>query len=116
MKEKSVFNLEENKVGALCYLLGWFSGIFFLIAERRNKFVRFHALQSTIWFGVLTIIMAILDLLKHIWLIGILFGIVSGIVGFVMVISWLVLMFMAYRGARFKIPVLGDAVEEHTEK
>ena len=116
MSGKSVFNLDEKLAGLLSYALIWVSGIFFLVTERENKFVRFHALQSTIWFGALCILSGILGLLKHIWLIGGIFGFLSWLVGIVMFVSWLVLMFMAYKGAEFKIPVLGDAVAEHINK
>ena len=116
MSRKSVFNLDEKIAGLLCYALGWVSGIFFLIADRENRFVRFHALQSTIWFGILSILSAILGILRHIWLIGWLFGLLASLLGIVCFVSWLVLMFMAFRGTQFKIPVLGDAVEEHVNK
>ena len=33
------------------YGLGWITGLAFLLAERENRFVRFHAMQSTIVFG-----------------------------------------------------------------
>ncbi|MCL2461454.1 MAG: hypothetical protein FWF44_02220 [Defluviitaleaceae bacterium] len=117
MSGKSVFNLDEKIAGLLCYALGWATGIFFLIAERNNRFVRFHALQSTIWFGALSILTFVFGrILKHIWIIGGIFGFLSWLVGIICVVSWLVLMFMAFRGAEFKIPVLGDAVAEHVNK
>ncbi|MCL2352690.1 MAG: hypothetical protein FWC55_09185 [Firmicutes bacterium] len=116
MSGKSVFNLDEKIAGALSYVLGWASGIFFLITERENKFVRFHALQSTIWFGALSILSVIFGLLKHMWLVGRLFGALGWVAGVVCFASWLFLMFMAFKGARYKIPVLGDAVEEHVDK
>jgi len=116
MTGKSAFNLDEKIAGLLCYAFLWVSGIFFLITERENRFIRFHALQSTIWFGAGSILLFVLGLFKHLWVIGWLFGLVSGIVGFAMFASWLFLMYMAYKGSEFRIPVLGDAVAEHVSK
>ena len=53
--EKTSTGLDENIAGLLCYVLGWVSGIVFILIERENKFVRFHAIQSIVVFGVLTV-------------------------------------------------------------
>ena len=47
--------LKENTAGVLCYVLGWVTGIVFLIIEPKNKFVRFHALQSIITFAAVNV-------------------------------------------------------------
>jgi hypothetical protein len=39
--------LQENVAGLLCYILGWVTGIIFLLIDKR-PFVRFHAAQSII--------------------------------------------------------------------
>ena len=49
--EKTALGLDANVAGALCYALGWVTGVAMLIMERENRFVRFHALQSTVVFG-----------------------------------------------------------------
>ncbi|MDZ4246338.1 MAG: hypothetical protein U1D67_04370 [Dehalococcoidia bacterium] len=54
--EKTSTGLAENVSGLLCYVLGWISGIVFLILEKENKAVRFHAFQSIIVFGILSLI------------------------------------------------------------
>ena len=52
---KTSTGLEENIAGLLCYVLGWISGLIFLLVETENKFVRYHAVQSIIVFGTLNI-------------------------------------------------------------
>jgi len=47
---------DENVEALLTYVLGWITGIVFLILEKNSKFVRFHAMQSTITFLGLTIL------------------------------------------------------------
>ena len=40
---KTSLGLEENVAGLLTYVLGWLTGLIFLLAEKKSKFVRFHA-------------------------------------------------------------------------
>ena len=64
--EKTSTGLDENVAGLLCYVLGWISGIVFLLIEPENKFVRFHAIQSIIVFGILNVAGIILNLIPFI--------------------------------------------------
>ena len=48
--------LTENVAGLLCYVLGWITGVIFLLIESENKFVRYHAMQSIVVFGALNAI------------------------------------------------------------
>ena len=41
--------LSENVAGLLCYILGWITGLIFLLIDKR-PFVRFHAAQSIVVF------------------------------------------------------------------
>jgi uncharacterized membrane protein len=98
--------LEPNVAGLLCYLGIWISGIVFLVLERENRFVRFHALQSIIVFGALTIASA---LLAWIPFVGGFFGGAIWVLAFVL---WIVLMVKAYQGDLFRIPAAGDLAEK----
>lgn len=89
--------LPKNTAAALSYVLGWLTGIVFLLIEK-DPFVRFHAMQSIIVFGALTVLM-------FIPVIGWMLSPLLWIVGFVL---WLVLIFKAYQGEEFKLPFVGD--------
>ena len=54
--------LSENVAGLLCYLLGWITGLIFFLIDKR-PFVRFHAAQSIVVFGGLTVIRIVLSML-----------------------------------------------------
>jgi uncharacterized membrane protein len=101
--------LTPNLAGALSYLLGPVTGIIFLVLERTNNFVRFHAMQSTV-LGVAWIIVSIaLSVLSGIvpvigWIFGLLISVVLGIGGFIL---WLLLMWNAYQGKEWELPVVG---------
>ncbi|MCJ7763551.1 MAG: DUF4870 domain-containing protein [Dehalococcoidales bacterium] len=108
--EKTASGLQENVAGLLCYVLLWVSGLIFYLIETDNKFVRFHAVQSIIVFGALTIASALLDWIP---IVGGFFGAVIGILGFVL---WIVLMVKAYQGIKYKLPVVGDLAEKWSAK
>jgi len=97
--------LEPNVAGLLCYLGGWISGIVFLVIEQKNRFVRFHALQSIVTFGALTVAGALLGWIPY---AGDVFRIVIGILAFIL---WIVLMVKAYQGELYKLPVAGQVAE-----
>jgi len=99
---KTSTGLEENVAGLLCYVLGWVSGLVFILIEKENKFVRFHAMQSIIVFGVLTVARIILAWIP---IIGWILGIIIGIGAFVL---WIILMIKAYQGEEFKLPIVAD--------
>jgi len=124
MTKKSVFDLDENIVAALSYIFGPFSGIFVLVMEKENKFVRFHALQSTLWFLMLMVVGWVLRLIIGIfswvpiinWLVGAAIGIVLGIGSLIYFGSKIFLIIKAYTGATCKIPVIGDVVWTQVNK
>ena len=110
MTKKSVFGLDENVAGALCYALLFFSGIVILIMEKENKTVRFHALQSTLWFIALSVVSTVAG-----W-IPLLRGPLGSLIWLVTLVSWAFLMYSAFVGKKFKIPMIGDVVEAQIGK
>ena len=104
---KTSTGLDENVAGLLCYVLGWISGLVFFLIEKENKFVRFHALQSIIVFGVLSIASLILSYIPWIgWLLG-------GLISILALVLWIILMIKAYQGEKFKLPWAGDLAEKN---
>jgi len=102
---ESTINLSSNVVGVLCYLGIWVTGIVFFVLEQKNKWIRFHACQSIVVFGGLSILTAIFGWIP---LVGWVFSTIIWICGFVL---WLILMAKAYQGERFKLPFAGDIAE-----
>ena len=98
--------LQENVAGLLCYLLGWLTGIIFLLIDKR-PFVRFHAAQSIVVFGILFVIRLILSFgVFGTGLYGFgLWSMISLLVSVVTLVAWLVLMIMAYHGKMYEVPL-----------
>ena len=104
--DKTSTGLNPNTAALLSYLFGWLTGIIFFILEKDNKYVRFHALQSIIVFGILSVAGSILGWIPFFgWVVGTLIGILTFIL-------WLVLMIKAYQGEKYKIPWAGDFAEK----
>ena len=107
--EKTSTGLDANLAAALSYLLGFVSGAVFLVLEKENRFVRFHALQSVLAFGGVTLLWVLLNAVP---ILGFVLGVLVIIPA--SAIIWLLLMFKAYQGEEFKLPVVGPIAEERS--
>ncbi len=105
--EKTSTGLDANLAAALTYLIGFITGIIFLLVEKENRFVRFHAMQSTLLFAG---IVAIDILLQIVPLVGAV--VVFMVVIPISAILWLVLMYKAYQGEEFQLPIVGAMAAE----
>ena len=100
--------LKKTTAGALAYVLGPITGIKFLLIEK-DPFVRFHAMQSTVVFVVLFVLQ---------WILGItiiLFPL-SALVGLVAFVLWLILIYKAWQGEEWEVPVLGKIARNLLKK
>src|SRR5215470_14788329 len=95
--------MSNNVAGLLCYILGFITGIIFLVIEpyKNDKFVRFHAFQS-IFFSLVSMVIS--------WVLGAVvvgmlfsggggFGFALMIVRLVQLaffVGWIFLMYKAY--------------------
>lgn len=102
----TVTGLAENIEGVLCYSFGFVTGIIFLILEKKNEFVRFHAMQSVITFlGYYLFIKVAI----YIPILGWLLAMLTWPLGLLL---WVLLVFKAYKGERYKLPYIGDFAEK----
>jgi uncharacterized membrane protein len=111
---KATFGLDENVASAACYVLGWLTGIIFFLVEKENKTVRFHAMQSILTFLPLTVIIWILSaLFMGVAMMGGwgIWWIIITLIEIVMLILWLFLMYKAYLGEKFLVPIVGPIAE-----
>lgn len=107
--DKTSMGLEQNVAGLLSYVLGWITGLIFFLLEKDNRFVRFHAMQSIIVFGGLTVISLVIGVIPFLgWLISSLLSILA-------LILWILLMIKAYQGVWYKLPWVGDLAEKYSK-
>ena len=101
--------LQENVAGLLCYVLGWVTGIIFLLIDKR-PWVKFQAAQSIVLFGGLTVLRIALAFMGG--LFGGFFGWgLSSILALVGVILWIMLMVKAYQHETFRVPIVADIAD-----
>ncbi|AUX09391.1 hypothetical protein AArcSl_1763 [Halalkaliarchaeum desulfuricum] len=113
--------LDSNVAGALSYLLGPITGILFYLVEDDDEFVRFHGAQSTIVFGGLfvlsigmTVLLTVLAVIPVVgWIAGALLGIVSILLAPVAFVAWLFLMYKAYQGSEYSVPIAGPYARKY---
>ncbi|MGA7312361.1 MAG: zinc-ribbon domain-containing protein, partial [Silvibacterium sp.] len=99
--------LQENVAGLLCYVLGWLTGLIFLLLDKR-PFVRFHAAQSIVVFGALFLIRLVLTfgiLGSGFYTFLSLWSLISMLVSLLTLVLWIVLMVQAYQGKMFEVPI-----------
>ena len=109
--------MSENVAGLLCYVLGWVTGIIFFLIDKR-PFVRFHAAQSIVVFGGLSVIRIVAGIFfgAGVMMMGGFgaYGFASALYGLISLVAfvlWIVLMVKAYQGERFKVPVAAGIAE-----
>ncbi len=118
---KTSLGLSSNVGAMLCYIanflccLGIILSIVFLITEKENRFVKFHALQSLLIFAVyaaLAIAVEIIGLVLRIAVGDILSGLITWglwcLVTLIVVIFWIIGGIKAYAGQWYKVPGVGN--------
>ena len=108
MATKSGTGLNKNMAGALAYVLGPVTGIIFLVIEK-DPYVRFHAMQSIVVFIGLFVLQFILGLTIFLLPLVPLVGIVSFVL-------WLLLIYKAWQGQKWEVPLLGKFAKQLADK
>jgi uncharacterized membrane protein len=111
--------IEENVAGLLSYILGWITGLIFLLIDKR-PFVKFHAAQSIafniaivavyIAFGIVGFVVTMIGAAIHLP-IGFFMVFLWPIIGIGVLIAWIFVMYKAYSHEKYKLPIIGDIVE-----
>lgn len=119
--------LSENVAATLSYAAGWITGIVFLLIDKR-PYVQFHAAQSIVVFGGLSLLRTVVGLAFGIsvafgrwgdwadwhpgpWAGYSAGGALLGLLSLTMFVLWLLLMVKAYQGECFRIPIAADVAE-----
>ena len=121
----SFMNLDSNVGAMLCYIanflccIGVILAIIFLVTEKENRFVKFHALQSLFLAAfqiVVGIVIGILGLLLSLalnafdmsWMAWILILGLRFILLIIFLILWIMAGIKAYGGQWYKLPIVGN--------
>jgi uncharacterized membrane protein len=122
---KTQLGLESNLGAALCYLanficcLGLVLAIVFLVTEKENRFVKFHAVQSLflvatqiavgIVVEILGLIVSIVLGMVHLgWVAWLLLFCLRIVLFLIFCAIWIIAGVKAYGGQSYKLPLIGE--------
>jgi uncharacterized membrane protein len=108
--------LTQNVAAGLSYVFFWVSGLIIFLTEKQNRFVRFHAMQSILFFGGISIITFILRFFTFLPLLGFFIGLIIALLWVVWLVGWIVLMINGFQGKYFKLPIIGDYAEKYADQ
>jgi uncharacterized membrane protein len=104
---RSSLGLDANLAAVLAYAGVFVTGIVLLGLEKNSRFVRFHAMQSTLTFlgvGVLTAVVNAVPFIGQVFSVLVIWP--------ASVLLWGVLMLQAFRGRWWKLPFIGDIADK----
>lgn len=113
---ESSMGMAQNTAAGLSYLAFWVTGIIFFLLEKKNRFVRFHAMQSILFFGGLTVLEIALNIVNSVVYIPFFGFCLYGLISLVWIVGWIVLMINGFQGKYFKLPVVGDMAERYANQ
>jgi len=111
--------IDENIAGLLCYLVGWVTGLIFLLIDKR-PFVKFHGAQSialnicfvAVWilYAIFSFFITMVSAMLH-FPIGFISFFLMPVIGLAFLAVWIFVMFKAYSHEKYKLPIIGNVVE-----
>jgi uncharacterized membrane protein len=117
----TTFVITAETTAGFSYLFWWISGLLVYFNERENRYVRFHAVQSILLTGALSVFSVIAFTIaalfndffqsshQHFWqtlAIG-----TTALSLLIVLIPWLVAMLAAFTGTYLQLPIIGDYAE-----
>jgi uncharacterized membrane protein len=109
--------MDKKTAALLSYLVGWITGIIFLFVGKDDPDVKYHAAQSIVFFGGITIIEILVGIVTSISSSLSFLGWLSFLLNIVTFVGWLYCLYKAWtgNGARFEIPVIGSIITPNAE-
>ncbi|MQY21410.1 hypothetical protein NRB20_45210 [Nocardia sp. RB20] len=103
----------------LAYALGWLTGIIFLFVGKDDPDVKFHASQSIVFFGAVSVVNIVLSVVGSLLgVFGIIFSLVGVAVGVFAVVVWVMAMVQANNsgGVRAGLPIVGRFTAPYADR
>lgn len=111
--------LDKKTSAILSYALGWLTGIIFLFVGRNDPDVKFHAAQSIVFFGAVSVVNIVLSVAGSLLgVLGIVFSLAGLAVAVFAVVVWIMAMVQANNtgGVRAEIPVAGKFIAPYADQ
>ncbi len=111
--------LDKKTSAILSYALGWLTGIIFLFLGKHDPDVKFHASQSIVFFGAVSVLNIVLSILGSLLgALGILFSLAGLVVAVFTVVVWIMAMVQANNtgGVRAALPIVGRFTAPYADR
>ncbi|MEV6278110.1 DUF4870 domain-containing protein [Nocardia sp. NPDC051832] len=111
--------LDKKTSAILSYALGWLTGIIFLFLGKADPDVKFHASQSIVFFGAVSVLNIVLSIVGS--LLGAL-GLIFSLAGLALMVGTVVVWIMAMvqansnGGVRAPLPLVGKFVAPYADQ
>ncbi|GAC1399065.1 MAG: hypothetical protein NVSMB49_08490 [Ktedonobacteraceae bacterium] len=113
----STMDIQPNLAALLSYLFGVVGGLVFFLMEKRNRFVRFHAMQSILLSVGVVAVEIVLNILYRIPLINfVALCLVNPVFHIGLLVLWIFLMVQAFQNKTFKLPIIGAYAERYANQ
>ncbi|MCC7181392.1 MAG: hypothetical protein IT177_23645 [Acidobacteria bacterium] len=121
MTPSSTTGLDERLASVLCYSAWWITGLLFLVIERQHRGIRFHAAQSLVLFGALSLLLLGLGALSALALMvsGQAYQVARAVADALWIGTaalWLVLVVRAWRGETWRVPLVAALADRIVAK
>ena len=108
--------MTSNVAGCLAYILGFITGIIFLVLDpyKNDKFVRFHAFQSIFYsvvviaFHIVWMILTTILGIVTLGFLALIMGLLSLLISLVFLAYAIFMMYKAYQNELYRAPIIGD--------
>ncbi|MFE3986891.1 DUF4870 domain-containing protein [Nocardia tengchongensis] len=111
--------LDKKTSAILSYALGWLTGIIFLFVGKNDPDVKFHASQSIVFFGAVSVLNIVLSIVGSLLgALGIIFSLAGLAVGVLSLVVWIMAMVQANNtgGVRAPLPIVGKFTAPYADQ
>ena len=128
--QQTASGLEPDVAATVAYVLGWLTGLVFFLVESDNEYVRFHAAQSIVVFGVLFLVSLLVTFVQGVLtsamvaagpagmaamgVVSAIFGLVGLAIWLVILATWVYLLVRTYQGSDPHVPVAAGIAANFT--
>ncbi len=119
MNEAHSAGMGKKTSAILSYALGWLTGIIFLFVGKNDPDVKFHASQSIVFFGAVSVVNIVLSIASSfLGALGIIVDLAGLAVAVFAAVVWVMAMVQAYNtgGVRAELPVIGKFTAPYADR
>ncbi|WP_433521206.1 DUF4870 domain-containing protein [Nocardia pseudovaccinii] len=111
--------MDKKTSAILSYALGWLTGIIFLFVGKNDPDVKFHASQSIVFFGAVSVVNIVLSIVgAFLGVLGVIFSLAGLAVAVFAVVVWIMAMVQANNtgGVRAELPLVGKFTAPYADQ